>query len=120
MNIRGRVAVPVTGPLRRCCAMFLLACGAAPMLAGCYTVDQDRHAASMHALLPQGVTVAEAVRRLQANGFACDGPETASTCGRTRQRLLPSTCIERVNLVVAPGTDALERVAVPPIVCAGF
>lgn len=98
MNIRGRVALRLAGPLRRCCAIVLPACGAALALAGCYTVDQDRYAASMHALLPQ----------------------SAPTCARTRQRLLPSTCIERVNLVVVLGTEALERIAVPRIVCAGF
>lgn len=106
----------IAGPLRR----LLLACGAAALLSGCYTVDQGRFAASMQTLLPEGVAASEAVRRLQANGFNCDAPVSAPTCARTRQRLLPSTCIERVNLVVAPGTDVLESVEVRPIVCAGF
>ena len=104
------------GPLRR----WMLACGAAALLSGCYTVDQARYAASMQALLPEGVAASEAVRRLQANGFNCYGLSAAPTCAKTRQRLLPSTCIESVNLVVAPGTDVLESVEVRPIVCAGF
>ncbi|HEX8606671.1 MAG TPA: hypothetical protein VF774_28775 [Pseudoduganella sp.] len=106
----------IAGPLQR----LLLACGAGALLSGCYTVDQRRFAASMHALLPEGVAASEAVRRLQANGFNCYGSSAVPTCAKTRQRLLPSTCIERVNLVVAPGTDVLESVEVQPIVCAGF
>ncbi len=116
MTIPARGPAHAAGPLRH----LVVACGVASVLTGCYTVDQERFATSVRTLLPQGVTAGEAVRRLRADGFDCDGPPTAPTCAKTRQRLLPSTCIERVDLAVVPGTDALESVVVKPIVCAGF
>lgn len=42
------------------------------------------------------------------------------TCDRLRQRLLPSSCIERVHLEVAQSSPIVEAVNVDTIICAGL
>ena len=91
-------------------------------LAGCYTVHQDRFAAYAGGIVQVGMPMAQAQQRLSAEGFSC-GPRDfapAVSCTRTRQSLLPYTCIERVNLVPAMETQSIDSVQVPPIVCAGL
>lgn len=93
-------------------------------VAGCYSVNQthfEAHVAErIHVLMPLNTAVAT----LTADGFKCDGVNAASatvTCTKTRQSLLPTTCIERVNLKpgAQPGSS-LAAIDVPPIVCAGL
>jgi hypothetical protein len=91
-------------------------------LGGCYTVNNERFAADMRKLVEPGLNMASATKQLKANGFTCDGVSAAplTTCTRTRQSLLPYTCIERVNLVPAGVPSGVERVDIPQIMCAGF
>lgn len=91
-------------------------------LAGCYSVNQDRFAANMHALVRPGMPVNAAVNVLQARGFACDARSAAPaiSCTKDRQSLLPSTCIERVDLSVDGAGTTVASIKVPPIICAGL
>jgi hypothetical protein len=91
-------------------------------LSGCYTVDNERFVSHVHALVSPGMKVADAAHRLEADGFTCDARSMAGalTCTKTRQRLLPSTCIERVNVAPPDPAAKAERIDIEPIVCAGF
>jgi hypothetical protein len=91
-------------------------------LAGCYTVDNERFARHVDSLVRPGMTVAEARRRLEADGFSCDPRSVAGavTCGKTRQSLLPYTCIERVDLRPRDEQLAADKVEVKQILCAGL
>jgi hypothetical protein len=91
-------------------------------LGGCYTVNNERFAADMHKLVAPGLDMASATKHLEANKFTCDSVSVTppSTCTRTRQSLLPYTCIERVNLVPATEKPGVERLDIPQIVCAGL
>jgi len=63
--------------------------------------------------------LAAAVESLRAEGFSCSA-QNPVTCSRMRQRLLPSTCVERVNLYASSKTAAVDKIEVEPIACAGF
>jgi hypothetical protein len=91
-------------------------------LGGCYTVNNDRFAADMHKLVEPGLDMASATKHLEAHGFTCDAVSAApsTTCMRTRQSLLPYTCIERVNLVPDGEQPRVKRVDIPQIMCAGL
>jgi len=89
-------------------------------LCGCVGVNQDFFAAHMHALVRPGMPTADAVAALQGRGFSCDSRVAAPaiSCTKERQSLLPSTCIERVNLLVA--TSTVTGIEVPQVMCAGL
>jgi hypothetical protein len=92
------------------------------LLAGCYTVNQQRFAEYVAETVQPGMSLAQATERLSVAGFACD-PRSASpaiTCTRTRQSVLPYTCIERINLMPNTEITSVIAIAVAPIVCAGF
>lgn len=44
----------------------------------------------------------------------------ALSCGKTRQSLLPYTCIERLKLRPPDDRAPVERVEMQPIICAGL
>lgn len=92
------------------------------LLGGCYTVNNERFAADIHKLLEPGFDMASATRNLEAIGFSCDSVSAApwTTCTKTRQGILPYTCIERVNLMPASKQTGVERVDMPQIMCAGL
>lgn len=91
-------------------------------LSGCYTVNDQRFSAHVRTLVQPGMPMDAAIAALQGNGFSCDAqsPARSTSCSKTRQRLLPSTCIERVNLYGAALHAKVERVEVSKIVCAGL
>ena len=91
-------------------------------LGGCYTVSNERFSADIHKLLEPGFDMASATKNLEAIGFSCDSVSAApsTTCTKTRQGILPYTCIERVNLIPASKQTGVERVDIPQIMCAGL
>jgi hypothetical protein len=101
---------------------LLLAVICAVCIAGCYTVNNERFAGHVQTLVEPGIKMDTATRRLEADGFSCGpaAPTPSRTCAKTRQRLIPSTCIERVNLYTSGNSAIVERIEVPHIVCAGF
>jgi hypothetical protein len=96
--------------------------GSLLFLSGCYTVNNERFANDVRALVQPGMEMSLATGKLESNGFACDPHSSAPaiTCVKTRQNLLPYTCIERVNLTPSQAPMTLDRVDTPPIACAGF
>lgn len=101
---------------------FWLASACALCLTGCQGVNNERFSSHVNTLVQAGLTMDAAVRRLEADGFACGpaGPAPSTTCTRTRQALSPSTCIERVNLIASANSATVARVDIPAIACAGF
>lgn len=91
-------------------------------LAGCYTPNYGRLSAHVGTLVRPDMPMDEAVKTLEADGFSCSpaAPTPSKTCARMRQRLLPSTCVERVNLYISQIRSEVELVEVPGIACAGF
>jgi hypothetical protein len=91
-------------------------------LSACYSIDQERFAAYAAEIAQPGMPMAQATERLSVAGFSCDprSSQPATTCTRTRQSLLPYTCIERVNLIENTKERLIDSVTVPAIVCAGF
>jgi hypothetical protein len=101
---------------------YALIAGFLLCLSGCYTVNNGRFSSDMRALVRPGMQMNAAIERLKLEGFDCDSRSAAPaiTCTKTRQSLLPYTCIERVNLVPAAGLGTVERVDIPKIACAGL
>ena len=92
---------------------------AAAALGGCY---QPNHAALVTAVgsrVSVGMALTQAVATLQSDGFDCSEHDPV-TCARTRQRLFPSSCIERVNLYSQGHAGPVTKIEVPPIACAGL
>jgi hypothetical protein len=91
-------------------------------LAGCYTINDQRFSAHVQTLVQPDIPVDAAIAALQNDGFICDPmlPTPSKTCSKIRQRLLPSTCVERVNLYVSDNRRKVEHVEVRKIMCAGF
>lgn len=91
-------------------------------LTGCYTVNNDRFSSDMRTMVRPGMQMRAAIERLELEGFSCDprSAAPATTCTKTRQSLLPYTCLERVNLVPAIGLASVELVDIPKIACAGL
>ena len=88
-------------------------------LAGCYSPNQKAFEKEVHTLVQPGMPVSAAVAQLTQRGFNCTGEPI--TCSRIRQRLLPSSCVERVNLeATGQSSSALLSVEIRPIVCAGL
>ena len=96
----------------------------AACLAGCYVPNRDRFEKSIHDTISTGMPQSEAIDRLATLHLACDSTiPTADhrlTCSRVRQRLWPSSCIERVILTTSAADNSLRDIEVPPILCAGL
>jgi len=101
---------------------YLITLGCLFCLSGCYTVNNERFSADMHALVQPGMDMKAAIKRLETDGFDCDAVSAApaTTCTKTRQNLLPYSCIERVNVFPADEKIRVERIQVPEILCAGL
>lgn len=101
-------------------AWMIAAC--ALCLTGCYTVNDQRFASHVQTLVSVGMPKGDAIAALQHDGFTCDSmqPMPSKTCSNFRQQLLPSTCVERVNLYMSDRRPDIERVEVQKIMCAGF
>jgi hypothetical protein len=100
----------------------ILAGGFLASLSGCYTVSNERLSQDVRALVQPGMEIPLAIDRLEGKGFKCDpqSPAPAITCAKTQQSVLPYTCIERVTLMSSNCPARVERIAIPPIACAGF
>ena len=63
--------------------------------------NNERFSQDVRALVRPGMDIPLAINRLEGNGFECDPRSSAPaiTCVKTRQGVLPYTCIERVNLM---------------------
>ena len=71
----------------------------------------------VHKRVTVGMPISEAISALSKDGFDCSGSDPVD-CARTRQRLLPSTCIERVRLQHRLWT--VDTIDIAPIMCAGL
>lgn len=88
-------------------------------IAGCYFPNQAAFESSVHKHVQAGMPLEAAVSNLRQMKMKCSG-DNVVTCDRLRQRLLPSSCIERVHLEVAQPNPVVEAVKVDPIICAGL
>ncbi|RQP24564.1 hypothetical protein DZC73_14885 [Albitalea terrae] len=90
------------------------------VLGGCYTLDQPKFEQYVNERVSQGMSLSEAELRLAREGFTCEATSAApaASCARTRQSVLPYSCIERVLLQSSEGR--VTSVEVPKIACAGF
>lgn len=86
-------------------------------LSACYSPNQHAFEASIHDRISIGLPAASAVANLREINMHCTG-EGPITCDRIRQRLLPSSCIERVELGILG--DVVDTLEIRPIVCAGL
>ena len=102
-----------TVPLR-----LFMACISLLPLAACYAPDRQRLSAEVNGAVSAGMPLKAASEKLLAIGFDCSGGAPVS-CARIRQRLLPSTCVERVN-IYKNRDDLVEGVDIPNIVCTGM
>src|SRR5450631_2510466 len=87
-----------------------VAAGLSACLGACYFVNQPAFEASVRQQVVVGMPVATATKHLGDLKLACVGGNPVD-CSRVRQRLWPSSCIERVNLHVSPTgreIDAIE------------
>src|SRR5579859_1989847 len=89
------------------------------VLSACYSPNQRTFEQEVRKFVQVGMPVPTAINRLSSRGFSCSGDHPL-TCARIRQRLLPSSCVERVNLQSDGKASLLTSVDVPPIVCAGL
>jgi len=112
--------MPESGRARLRLSLALGAAGAC--LGGCYAVNDARFSAHVQSLVEVGMPFRTALLRLEGDGFDCDprGGTNVLSCTKTRQGLLPYTCIERVDLVPAHGHASVEGIEVAPIMCAGL
>jgi hypothetical protein len=90
-------------------------------LAGCYTPNDQRFSAYIHAVVKPEASLDAAVAALHRDGFVCDAmrPTPSKTCSRRRQLPLLAACMERANLY-ATESRAIQRVDVPKIACTGL
>jgi len=69
-----------------------------------------------------GMPLSTAIQHLANDGFTCDNqldvPDV--TCTRSRQSVLPYTCIQRVNLSTDANRETVTTVNPRPIACAGL
>lgn len=89
------------------------------VLTSCYSPNQQKLEDDIRTLVYPGMAVSAAIAHLSSRGFACTGDHPV-TCSRVRQRLLPSSCVERVSLEPSDPRSAVRVVDVHPIVCAGL
>jgi hypothetical protein len=69
-------------------------------LSGCYFVNQPAFEESVRHQVAVGMLVATATQNLGDLKLACVGSNPVD-CSRVRQRLWPSSCVERVKLSVS-------------------
>lgn len=93
-------------------------------LAGCYVPNRARFEKSVKETIAIGMSSSEVIGRLGQMNLRCDTSrpdrDGRLTCSRVRQRLWPSSCIERVNLMFSPVDDSVRAIEVPSILCAGL
>lgn len=92
---------------------------AAMALTGCYTVDQNRFSTFVAGTVTPGMPMEQALVRMTAEGFYCDGKvqPPAIVCTRSQQRLLPGSCVEQVNLSRGGSGKTVGAVDIAPIKC---
>jgi hypothetical protein len=95
-----------------------LALSVTTSLTGCYFVNQPGFESTVNKRVSVGMPLTTATKNLDALGLSCDGDNPVD-CSRVRQRLWPSSCIERVKLTIS-NSYAVEAVDIRPIVCAGL
>lgn len=88
-------------------------------LTGCYTVDQNRFSTFVAGTVTPGMPMEQALVRMAAEGFYCDGKAQppAIVCTRSQQRIFPGSCIEQVNLGRSGSGKTLGTVDIAPIKC---
>jgi hypothetical protein len=87
-------------------------------LGACYFVNQPAFESSIKKKVSIGMPMATATKNLKAIGLTCNEGNPAD-CSRVRQRLWPSSCIERVNISVS-NNNTVEQLDIRPILCAGL
>ena len=90
---------------------------------GCYMPNQTSLERQVSRTISTGVPLSQAVAKLSAQRFTCDSKPSSTgqlSCSRIRQRLLPSSCVERVVMTVSPAESSVSAIDVRPIVCAGM
>lgn len=102
------------GSRRTVAVLFSVLC-----MSSIYAEDQADLEQFIHKQIHVGMTREDAVATLTDEHFSCHGTAPL-TCARTKQSLLPSSCIERVNLTVSSPGDVVQAVDVKKTVCAGL
>ncbi len=87
-------------------------------LGACYFANQPAFESSVKKKVSIGMPMATATKNLEAIGLTCSAGNPAD-CSRVRQRLWPSSCIERVNISVS-NNNTVEQLDIRPILCAGL
>ena len=90
---------------------------------GCYMPNQARLEEQVSRTISTDEPLSQAIAKLSAQRFTCDSKPSSKgqvSCSRIRQRLLPSSCIERVVMTVSPNESSVSAIDVRPIVCAGL
>jgi hypothetical protein len=87
-------------------------------LSGCYFVNQPAFESSVSKQVFVGMPLTTATKNLGDLGLSCDGGNPVD-CSRVRQRLWPSSCIERVMLTIW-NSYSVDAVDVRPILCTGL
>jgi hypothetical protein len=117
-------SVPGTTRSLKQCRLHVAAAGLAVVLpslmVGCYMPNQERLNSEARTLVHVGMPVPTAIARLNSAHFTCDPAVGGLTCSRIRQRLLPSSCMERINLTQDTAAFAVMSIDPRPIVCAGL
>ena len=92
-------------------------------IVGCYMPNQARLERQVSRAISTGDPLPQAVAKLSAQHFTCDSKPSSTgqiSCSRLRQRLLPSSCVERVVMTVPTAASSVSAIEVRPIVCAGL
>lgn len=87
------------------------------LLSACYSPNQPQFEDWVNHQIAVGIPLSVSISKLSEEGFECSGYNPVE-CVRTRQRILPSTCIERVRLSHAGST--VDKIDISEIVCAGL
>jgi hypothetical protein len=93
------------------------------LIAGCYVPDRQRLEESVREKIHVGMPIKTAAQTLHGMGIVCDSTvpyKGRISCSRVRERLWPSTCMERVILIVSAQDDIVRNTEVPPIGCTGL
>ena len=107
--------------VRLCVELLKLSCvvGLMTSQSGCYTPNQRAFESLVNNRVTVGMSLTTAVLNLRAMHMQCSGTGPI-TCDRIRQRLLPSSCIERAVLSGSPAGGLVETLEIRPIICAGL
>src|ERR1022692_5222689 len=95
-----------------------LAFGVTAGVSGCYFVNQPAFESSVSKQVSIGMPLTTATKNLGVLGLSCDGGNPVD-CSQVRQRLWPSSCIERVKIAIS-NSYAVEAVDIRPILCTGL